>query len=93
MLIKIFIAFLIAAKHFIQYCMNYVFQDKERCWAHMLFVATLCKLYTEYIMRDFVNKSQSGISTTLMFINNQRYADDIVLIAKSRKDLNIESNY
>ena len=44
-------------------------------------------LYTEYIMRSSADMSEEGIKVNGRILNNLRYADDIVLMAKSEEGL------
>ena len=47
----------------------------------------LLNLYTEYIMRNAgLNEAQAGIKIAVRN-NNLRYADDIILMAKSKEEL------
>ena len=48
----------------------------------------LFNLYTEYIMRNAgLEEAQAGIKTAVRNINNLRYADDTILMAKSEEEL------
>ena len=47
----------------------------------------LFKLYAEYIMRNAgLEETQAGIKIARRNINNLRYADDITLMQKAKKD-------
>ena len=51
-------------------------------------ILSLClfNLYAEYIMRNTgLDEAQAGIKTVRRNINNLRYADNIILMAKSEK--------
>ena len=48
----------------------------------------LFNLYAEYIMRNVgLDEAQVGIKIARRNINNLRYADDIILMAESKKEL------
>ena len=48
----------------------------------------LFNLYAEYIMQsDKLDEAQAGIKTAGRNINNFRYADDTILMAKSKEEL------
>ena len=48
----------------------------------------LFNLYAEYIMRSpGLDEAQAGIKTARRNINNLKYADDITLMAESKKEL------
>ena len=49
----------------------------------------LFNLYAEYIMQNAgVDESQAGIKTATININSLRYADDTILMAESKEELN-----
>ena len=49
----------------------------------------LFNLYAEYIMQNAgVDESQAGIKTATIKINSLRYADDTILMAESKEELN-----
>ena len=49
----------------------------------------LFNLYAEYIMRNAgLDETQAGIKTLGRNINNLRYADDNILIAENKEELN-----
>ena len=51
-------------------------------------VTLLSNFYTEYIMRNAgLDEAQAGIKISERNINNLRYADDIILKAKSKEEL------
>ena len=56
---------------------------------HQGYILSLClfNFYAEYIMRNTgLDEAQAGIKITTRNINNLRYADDITLMAKVRKN-------
>ena len=53
-------------------------------------ILSLClfNLYAEYIMRNAgLNETQAGINIARRNINNLKYKDDIILMAKSEEEL------
>ena len=55
----------------------------------MLYMGTcLFNLYAEYIMQNArLNESQTGIKIARRNVNNLRYANDIILMAKNEEEL------
>ena len=54
-----------------------------------IFLPCLFNLYAEYIMwNPGLDKEQAGIKIARRNINNLRYADDTILMAESREELN-----
>ena len=54
---------------------------------HQGCILSPCLLYAEYIMRNAgLEETQAGIKTAGRNINNLRYADDITLMAKVKRN-------
>ena len=64
------------------------FQIGKRVLQGCILSPCLFNLYAEYIMQNAgLDEAQAGIKTVGKNINNLRYADDITLIAESKKEL------
>ena len=66
---------------------SWLVQDWERSMAGLSAVTCLFNLYAEYIMRNArLDKLQAGIKIGRRNTNNLRYADDITLMAESKRN-------
>ena len=63
------------------------FQIRKGVYQGCTLSPCLFNLYAEYIMRNAgLDVAQAGIKTVRRNINNLRYADDITLMAESKKN-------
>ena len=67
---------------------NGLVPNRERSTSRLYIVTLLSNFYTEYIMWNArQDEAQAGIKISERNINNLRYADDIILKAKSKEEL------
>ena len=60
--------------------------NRERSMSRLYIVTCLFNFYAEYIMRNAgLEEAQAGIKTAGRSVNNLRYADDTILMAKSEE--------
>ena len=65
------------------------FQIRKEVHQGCILSPCLFNLYAEYIMEDTrLDEAQAGIKISGENINNLRYADDTILMAESREELN-----
>ena len=66
---------------------NSCFEIGQAVWQGSILSPHLFNIYAEHVMRKALEHHPTGIAVGGKLVNNLRYADDIVLVAKSMQEL------